>query len=280
MANTFLCGRFEFDLERPLVMGIVNITPDSFSDGGQHADTDSAVSHARRLIDEGAQILDLGGESTRPGAEPVSAQDELARLLPVIEALRDCGVPLSIDTFKPEVMRAVLDAGADMINDIYGFRQPGAIEAVAQSRCGLCVMHMKGEPGTMQQAPEYTDLLGEISVFLGARAQRLRAAWVDPRRIVLDPGFGFGKTADHNYQLLRRLSSLRVSSYPLLTGLSRKTMIGEATGKPVADRLAGSIAGALACVARGSSIVRVHDVAETVDALKVWYASEQGAIRA
>lgn len=158
MANNFLCGRFEFDLERPLVMGIVNVTPDSFSDGGQHDDTDSAVAHARRLIEEGARILDLGGESTRPGAEPVSVADELARLLPVIEALRDCGVPLSIDTFKPEVMRAVLDAGADMINDIYGFRQPGAIEAVAQSRCGLCVMHMKGEPRTMQATPpEYSE---------------------------------------------------------------------------------------------------------------------------
>src|SRR5690606_15277266 len=153
MGSTFLCGRFELDLERPLVMGIVNVTPDSFSDGGEHADTDSAVSHARRLIDEGAHILDLGGESTRPGAEPVSIKDELARLLPVIEALRDCGLPLSVDTFKPEVMRATLDAGADMINDIYAFRQPGAVEAVAASRCGLCVMHMQGEPGTMQRAP-------------------------------------------------------------------------------------------------------------------------------
>ena len=279
MANTFLCGRFEFDLERPLVMGIVNITPDSFSDGGLHADTDAAVSHARRLIDEGAHILDLGGESTRPGAEPVPAQQELARLLPVIEALRDCGVPLSIDTFKPDVMRAVLDAGADMINDIYGFRQPGAIEAVAGSRCGVCIMHMKGEPRTMQDNPEYTDLLGEIGVFLGSRAQRLRAAWVDPRRIVLDPGFGFGKTADQNYQLLRRLSNLRVSSYPLLVGVSNKSMIGRATGRPVEARMPGSIAAALACVARGAAIVRVHDVAATVDALKVWQAVEQGAIR-
>ncbi|QYJ20362.1 dihydropteroate synthase [Achromobacter sp. LC458] len=279
MANNFLCGRFEFDLERPLVMGIVNVTPDSFSDGGQHDDTDSAVAHARQLIEEGAQILDLGGESTRPGADPVSITDELDRLLPVIEALRDCGVPLSIDTFKPEVMRATLDAGADMINDIYGFRQPGAIEAVAQSRCGLCVMHMKGEPRTMQAAPpEYTDLIGEIGLFLGSRAQKLRAAWVDPRRIVLDPGFGFGKTADQNFQLLRRLSSLRSGGYPLLIGLSRKNMIGQATGRPVGDRLPGSIAAALACVSRGASIVRVHDVAATVDALKVWHAAEQGAI--
>lgn len=279
MANNFLCGRFEFDLERPLVMGIVNVTPDSFSDGGQHDDTDSAMAHARQLIEEGAQILDLGGESTRPGADPVSVADELSRLLPVIEALRDCGVPLSIDTFKPEVMRATLDAGADMINDIYGFRQPGAIEAVAQSRCGLCVMHMKGEPRTMQAAPpEYTDLIGEIGLFLGSRAQKLRAAWVDPRRIVLDPGFGFGKTADQNFQLLRRLSSLRSIGYPLLIGLSRKNMIGQATGRPVGDRLSGSIAAALACVSRGASIVRVHDVAATVDALKVWHAAEQGAI--
>lgn len=260
-------------------MGIVNVTPDSFSDGGQHDDTDSAVAHARQLIKEGAHILDLGGESTRPGADPVSVADELARLLPVVEALRDCGVPLSIDTFKPEVMRATLDAGADMINDIYGFRQPGAIEAVTQSRCGLCVMHMKGEPRTMQAAPpEYTDLIGEIGLFLGARAQKLRAAWIDPRRIVLDPGFGFGKTGDQNFQLLRRLSSLRSTGYPLLIGLSRKTMIGQATGRPVGDRLPGSIAAALACVARGASIVRVHDVAATLDALKVWQAAEQGVI--
>ncbi|MVW71620.1 MULTISPECIES: dihydropteroate synthase [unclassified Bordetella] len=280
MVDTLLCGRFELSLERPLVMGIVNITPDSFSDGGQHADTDAAVRHAHRLIEEGAHILDLGGESTRPGAEPVPAQAELARLLPVIEALRDCGVPLSVDTFKPEVMRAVLDAGADMINDIYGFRQPGAIEAVADSRCGLCVMHMKGEPGTMQLAPEYDDLMGEIHDFLVARVAQLQAASVDARRIVLDPGFGFGKTADHNYQLLHGLSDLCLTGYPLLTGLSRKRMIGDATGKPVGDRLAGSVAGALACVARGAAIVRVHDVAPTVDALKVWEAADQGAIRA
>lgn len=278
MANTFLCGRYEFDLERPLVMGIVNVTPDSFSDGGQHDSTDAALRHARQLVDEGAHILDIGGESARPGAAPVSEQDELARVLPLVEGLRDCGVPLSIDTFKPAVMRAVLDAGADMINDIYGFRQPGAIEAVANSRCGLCVMHMKGEPRTMQEKPEYGDLLGEIGLFLGARAQKLRSAWVDPRRIVLDPGFGFGKTPDQNYQLARRLGSLRVSSYPLLVGVSRKSMIGHATGREVRDRLPGSIAAALACVARGAAIVRVHDVAATVDALKVWQAVEQGGI--
>jgi dihydropteroate synthase len=277
MANTFLCGRYEFDLERPLVMGIVNVTPDSFSDGGEHDDPDAAIAHARQLVAQGAQILDIGGESTRPGAPPVPEEQELARVLPLVEAMRDCGVPLSVDTFKPGVMRAVLDAGADMINDIYGFRQPGAIDAVAGSRCGLCVMHMKGEPSTMQATPpEYSDLLGEIGLFLGARAQKLRAAWIDPRRIVLDPGFGFGKTADQNYQLLRRLGSLRVSSYPLLIGVSRKSMIGHATGRDVHGRLAGSLAAALAGVARGAAIVRVHDVAATVDALKVWQAVEQG----
>jgi dihydropteroate synthase len=281
MANTFLCGRYEFDLERPLVMGIVNVTPDSFSDGGEHDDPDAAISHARQLVAEGAHILDIGGESTRPGAPPVPEEQELARVLPLVEALRGCGVPLSIDTFKPGVMRAVLDAGADMINDVYGFRQPGAIEAVAGSRCGLCVMHMKGEPRTMQATPpEYNDLLGEIGLFLGARAQKLRAAWIDPRRIVLDPGFGFGKTADQNYQLLRRLGSLRVSSYPLLIGVSRKSMIGHATGRDVHGRLAGSLAAALAGVARGAAIVRVHDVAATVDALKVWQAVEQGGTAA
>ncbi|ANN79105.1 dihydropteroate synthase [Bordetella flabilis] len=281
MANTFLCGRYEFDLERPLVMGIVNVTPDSFSDGGEHDDPDAAIAHARQLVAEGAQILDIGGESTRPGAPPVPEEQELARVLPLVEALRDCGVPLSIDTFKPGVMRAVLDAGADMINDIYGFRQPGAIEAVAGARCGLCVMHMKGEPRTMQATPpEYNDLLGEIGLFLGSRAQKLRAAWIDPRRIVLDPGFGFGKTADQNYQLLRRLGSLRVSSYPLLIGVSRKSMIGHATGRDVHGRLAGSLAAALAGVARGAAIVRVHDVAATVDALKVWQAVEQGGTAA
>lgn len=257
-------------------MGIVNVTPDSFSDGGFFYDPDAAVAHARSLIAQGAHILDIGGESTRPGSAAVSADEELKRVLPVIEALRDADIPLSIDTSKPEVMRGSLDAGADMINDIYGFRQPGAIEAVASSRCGLCVMHMKGEPGTMQTAPVYADLMGEISVFLGARAQRLRAAWVDPRRIVLDPGFGFGKTVEQNYQLLRRLGVLKVSSYPLLIGLSRKSMLGQVTGRDVEDRLAGSLAAMLACVARGASIVRVHDVAETVDALKIWQTIEQG----
>ncbi|VCU71410.1 Dihydropteroate synthase [Pigmentiphaga humi] len=268
------CGRFNLDLSRPLVMGILNVTPDSFSDGGRNLAFDAAVAHARQLIDEGADMLDIGGESTRPGAAPVPLDEELARLLPLIEALRGCGVPLSIDTFKPAVMRAVLDAGADMINDIYGFRQPGAIEAVARGTSGLCLMHMQGEPRTMQQAPVYRDVAGEVSAFLDAQAQRLLAAGIARERICLDPGFGFGKTAPHNYELMRRLPEVGALGYPLLVGVSRKTMIGAVTGKPVDDRVSGSIAGALAAVARGAAIVRVHDVAATVDALKVWRAVE------
>ena len=280
MSSSFLCGRFEFDLERPLVMGIVNITPDSFSDGGLHDSSDAAISHALSLVEQGADILDLGAESTRPGADPVSEADELKRLLPVIEGLRNCGVPLSIDTFKPAVMAAVLDAGVDMINDIYGFRKPGAVAAVAHSRCGLCAMHMQGEPGTMQDAPAYDDVVGEVRQFLADCVTRLSSAGVDPCRITLDPGLGFGKTPDQNYTLLRDLADLQSAEhiYPLLLGLSRKSMIGHATGRPVGQRLAGSIAGLLAGVARGAAIVRVHDVAETVDALKVWQSAQLGAI--
>ncbi|MDX3904315.1 MAG: dihydropteroate synthase [Pigmentiphaga sp.] len=253
-------------------MGIINVTPDSFSDGGKNLALDAAIAHAHALIAEGADILDLGGESTRPGAQPVSQEDELARLLPLIEALRATGVPLSVDTFKPGVMHAVLDAGADMINDIYGFRQPGAIEAVARGTSGLCVMHMQGEPRTMQQAPVYADVVGEVSAFLAGRAERLSAAGVRRERICLDPGFGFGKTTGHNYQLMRSLPAMGALGYPLLIGVSRKTMIGAVTGKPVGERLAGSVAAALAAVDRGAAIVRVHDVAATVDALKVWRA--------
>jgi dihydropteroate synthase len=270
--SELLCGRFVLDLSRPLVMGIVNVTPDSFSDGGQHFATDAAIAHARRLLDEGAGMLDLGGESTRPGADPVSVEEELRRLLPLIEAFKGCGVPLSIDTFKPEVMRAALDAGADMINDIYGFRQPGAIEAVAGSRAGLCAMHMLGEPRTMQQAPVYADVVGEVADFLAQRAQALEAGGVTRGRICLDPGFGFGKTTEHNYALLRGLAQVGTLGYPLLIGVSRKAMIGAITGKPAAERVSGSVAAALACIDRGAAIVRVHDVAAMVDALKVWRA--------
>lgn len=272
MRKEGLFGRFELDLSRPLVMGIINVTPDSFSDGGKNLALDAGIAHARQLIAEGADMLDIGGESTRPGAEPVSLGDELARLLPLIEALRDCGVPLSVDTFKPAVMRAVLDAGADMINDIYGFRQPGAVEAVARGTAGLCVMHMQGEPRTMQQAPVYADVVGDVAAFLREQAERLLAAGVAPERICVDPGFGFGKTTAHNYALMRSLPTIGALGYPLLIGVSRKTMIGAVTGKPVGERVAGSVAAALAAVDRGAAIVRVHDVAATVDALKVWRA--------
>lgn len=257
-------------------MGIVNVTPDSFSDGAVHFETAAAVAHAHALIDQGADMLDIGGESTRPGAEPVSVADELARILPVIDALRDCGIPLSVDTFKPEVMRNALAAGADMINDIYGFRRPGALQAVAESNCGLCIMHMQGEPKTMQQAPRYGDILAEVERFLRERSAAALAAGVDRRRIVLDPGYGFGKTPAQNYQLLRELRNIDTDGYPWLIGLSRKSMIGHVIGREPAERVFGSVAAALAAVGRGGHIVRVHDVAATVDAIKVWRAIELG----
>ena len=257
-------------------MGIINVTPDSFSDGSQHFETDSAIAYAKTLIAQGADILDIGGESTRPGAQPVSAADELQRVLPVIDALREAGVPLSVDTFKPEVMRRALDVGVDMVNDIYGFRQPGAIEAVTDSRCGLCVMHMRGEPRTMQLAPQYKDLVNDIRQFLETRVNIMVQSGIGPQRLVLDPGFGFGKTTEQNYSLLRHLDQLQIEQYPLLLGLSRKSMIGHVTGRAASERLAGSIAAALAGVARGARILRVHDVAPTVDALKVWRAVELG----
>mgnify|MGYP001327140483 FL=1 len=276
MNKTWLCGRFELGLERPLLMGIVNVTPDSFSDGNQYIQTDAAIAHAQQLVAEGADILDIGGESTRPGAEPVSVQEELRRLLPVIEALRELNIPLSVDTFKPEVMRAVLDAGADIINDIAGFRDPASVAAVADSSCGLCVMHMQGEPKTMQKQPHYDDLYAEVRQFLLQRVQALRGAGVVPKRIMLDPGLGFGKTVAHNYSLLRDLAAIQIESYPWLIGLSRKSMIGHVVNRPPQQRLAGSLAGMLAAVARGAAVVRVHDVAESADALRVWQAVEQG----
>lgn len=276
MNSTLLCGRFELTFKRPLVMGILNITPDSFSDGSLHFQTDRAITHARRLIDEGADIIDIGAESTRPGAQPVDVEQELQRLLPVIEALRPHNVPISVDTFKPLVMQRALQAGADMINDIYGFRQPGAIEAVAESNCGLCVMHMQGEPRTMQSAPRYDDVVADIRAFLVERVEALQTAGVSTSRVVIDPGFGFGKTAAQNYALLRRIAELQFDNYPLVVALSRKSMIGHVTGREARDRLGGSVAGALAGIARGAKIVRVHDVALTLDAIKVWQAVENG----
>jgi dihydropteroate synthase len=275
----FLCRRFDFTgYHRPLVMGILNVTPDSFSDGGQHSSLDAARRRADEMVAEGADIIDIGGESTRPGSPRVPLQQELDRVLPVVEALRDCGAAISIDTYKPEVMRAVLSAGADMINDIWGFRQPGAVEAVAAKEAGdaaLCVMHMQGDPETMQQDPRYNDVLGEVRTFLEGRVNALEDAGVAKRRIVLDPGFGFGKTSAHNLRLLNRLSECAPVGFPILAGMSRKSMLGAVTGRDAAGRLHGSLAAALIAAERGANVLRVHDVAATVDVLRVAWAVKQ-----
>jgi len=277
LPGTLLCGRYRLSLQRPLVMGVVNVTPDSFSDGNAHFQADQAIAHAWRLCEEGADLLDIGGESTRPGSLGVPAAEELRRILPVLEALQGCGLPLSVDTCKPEVMQVVLQAGADMINDISGFMAEGAVEAVVASSCAVCIMHMQGQPRSMQDAPDYQDVVREVHDFLASGARRLQGAGVAADRIVLDPGFGFGKTVAHNYTLLHGLRQVIDPSYPVLVGLSRKSMIGAVTGRPVTERLGGSIAAALLAVERGAGIVRVHDVADTVDALKV-RAATLGAI--
>jgi dihydropteroate synthase len=265
--------RFEFQLKRPILMGIVNVTPDSFSDGGQHARTESAIRHAHNLIQEGADIVDIGGESTRPGALPVSVKDELARVTPVIKALLHSGVALSVDTCKSEVMQAVLDMGADIINDVTGMRDPAAQRLVARhGHCGVCIMHMQGEPGTMQAAPHYNDVTRDIKAELLGQAQVLQAQGVQVERISLDPGFGFGKTVEQNYVLLANLNLIAETGYPLVLGVSRKSMIGAVTGQSVEQRLTGSITAALAGVIRGARVLRVHDVRETRDALAVWRA--------
>ena len=274
-ARRFACGRFTLSLDRPLVMGVVNVTPDSFSDGGRHDSIDAAIAHARRLVAEGAQLLDIGGESTRPGATPVAPDEEIARLVPVVDALRDCGVPLSVDTRHPETMRSVLERGVDMINDVGALRARGAIEAVRESGCWLCLMHMQGEPGTMQQAPAYGDVVSEVGQFLRERADALVAAGVSRERIVVDPGIGFGKTLRHNLLLLEAMDKLAAAGQPVLVGVSRKSMIGALTDRPADRRLAGSLAAMLAAVARGAAIVRVHDVAESRDALRVWQAIDE-----
>ncbi|MEI7429137.1 MAG: dihydropteroate synthase [Betaproteobacteria bacterium] len=270
------CGKFELKLNlpatRPLVMGIVNLTPDSFSGDGLGNDCARAVAHAWHQIEAGADLLDLGAESSRPGAIPATLEEELERLLPVLDALRDCGVPLSIDTYKPEVMRAAIDHGASMINDIYALRMPSALEVVAGSDCAVCLMHMQGEPLSMQHSPVYTNVLGEVRDFLAERVQVALAAGIAADRLLLDPGFGFGKTLEHNLELLRHLEALSIDGLPLLAGMSRKSMLGAITGRPVEQRLAASISVALLAAQRGAHILRVHDVAETRDALAVWQA--------
>ena len=271
------CGRHVFDLARPLVMGVVNVTPDSFSDGGRYLDTPRALDHGRRLRAEGADLIDVGGESTRPGASPVNESDELARVIPLVEALAAEGIAVAVDTRKPGVMRAAIAAGAAMINDIGALTAPDAMAACAASAAGVCLMHMQGEPRTMQQAPVYGDVVGEVRDFLAARARACEAAGIARERIAIDPGFGFGKTLAHNLALVRSIGTLAATGYPVLAGLSRKSTLGVLTGRGVGERLPASLAAALAAVARGAAIVRVHDVRETVDALKVWLAVEGGA---
>ena len=266
------CGSYRLDLSRPLVMGIVNVTPDSFSDGGRHLLRDAAVAHARQLIAEGADILDIGGESTRPGAKIVEVQEELDRVMPVIEGLRDAGVPLSIDTCKAAVMRAALAAGVHMVNDINALQQPEALAAVAANNAAVCLMHKQGQPGTMQAQPYYENVVLEVLEFLRSRVAVVEAAGIARNRIVIDPGFGFGKTLQHNLALLRNLQKFTELNVPLLAGLSHKSMLGLITGQDVDKRLPASLAAALLAVQRGAGIVRVHDVQATCDALKVWNA--------
>lgn len=267
--------RFQIDLREPQVMGIVNVTPDSFSDGGQHAGTRAALRHCERLLLDGARILDIGGESTRPGSPAVALEEELARVLPIVREAVQLGVPVSVDTYKPAVMRAVLDLGADIVNDIWALRRGDALQVVAaHPGCGVCLMHMHRDPQTMQAAPMAGEVLSPVRAFLQERAEALRSFGVTAARIVLDPGIGFGKTVAQNFSLLARQDALLDLGYPLLAGWSRKSSLGAVTGRDVpADRVAASVAAALLAVERGARIVRVHDVRETVDALKVWRAA-------
>ena len=266
--------RFRIDLARAQVMGIVNVTPDSFSDGGLHARTAEAIAHCERLVAEGADMLDIGGESTRPGSQPVPVDEELARVLPVLDAALTLGCPVSIDTNKAEVIAAVLARGADIVNDINALRAPRALDAVAaHPSCGVCLMHMRGTPESMQRRPHYDDVIDEVLAFLRERAAALLARGIDPKRLTFDPGIGFGKSAAHNLELLRRQSELVVLGRPLLVGWSRKSTLGAITGRDVTQRQTASVAAALAAVQSGARIVRVHDVAATVDALKVWQAA-------
>jgi len=251
-------------------MGIINVTPDSFSDGGQFLDAQRAIAHGLQLRDDGADIVDVGGESTRPGAEPVPLDEELARVMPVVEALRREDVAVSVDTMKPEVMRRAIEAGCAMVNDVNAFRAPGAIDAVAGSDADVVVMHMLGTPQTMQRDPRYADVVAEVKQFLLDRARALEAAGVARERIALDPGFGFGKTLEHNKALFRALPELARLGYPLVAGVSRKRMIGELTGRALEERTAGSVAAALLAAQNGANVLRVHDVRETMDTLKTW----------
>jgi len=266
------CGNFKLSLARPLIMGVINVTPDSFSDGGRYATTQLAVARARALIEEGADILDIGGESTRPGSVPVALEEERRRVLPVVEALRDCGVPISIDTQKPELMLQAIACGASMVNDINALASDGALEALAGTGAALCFMHKRGDPQTMQVNPHYEDVIREVRDFLALRVAAARAAGIHDERIVIDPGFGFGKSFEHNLELLRGLGQITLLGVPVLVGLSRKSMLGKITGRDVGERVFASISAALIAVESGASIVRAHDVGATRDALAVWNA--------
>lgn len=269
----FACGRFRLPLTRPLLMGILNVTPDSFSDGGQHSSLSAALTHAEAMLKAGADILDIGGESTRPGAPTVPVEEEIARVVPVLRALTSFDVPLSIDTCKPEVMRAALDAGVDMVNDIAALEGEGALAMLAASSAGVCLMHKQGNPQTMQVAPHYDDVVAEVASYLRERAAEAEAAGIARERLLLDPGFGFGKDFEHNATLFKALPQLIAElGYPQLIGVSRKSMLGQITGRPVGERMVASVTAAVLAAQAGAAVLRVHDVAQTVDALKVWQA--------
>ena len=276
MAAWLNCGGRRLDLARPAVMGVINVTPDSFSDGGSFLDPGVAAEQAARMVEDGAAILDVGGESTRPGAAPVPVEEEIRRVLPVIERIRALPVVISVDTRKPEVMRAALDAGAGLVNDVAALRAPGALEMVAGSCAAVCLMHMQGDPASMQQAPAYGDVVTEVKAFLRQRVQACQAAGIASERLAVDPGFGFGKSLEHNLALLRDLPRLAEMGFPVMVGLSRKSMIGALSGRPVGERLAWGLALALLAVQSGASIVRTHDVRPTVDALATWWAVSGG----
>lgn len=275
MPPVLRCGDRSLALDRPLIMGVVNVTPDSFSDGGRYASTASAVAHARTLLEEGADILDIGGESTRPGALPVALEEERRRVLPVIEALANCGAPVSVDTQKPRIMEEAIAAGAGMVNDVNALLAPGALEIVASSEAAVCLMHKRGDPRTMQDEPRYDDVVGEVHVFLAERVTAARAAGIGVERIVIDPGFGFGKTAEHNLMLLQRLGAFAGLGIAVLAGLSRKSTLGRITGRGPDQRVHAGVAAALIAVQNGAGIIRTHDVAATRDALAVWHAVKQ-----
>lgn len=266
------CGRYRICSNRPLIMGILNLTPDSFSDGGRYTNTDLAIQAAHDMIDAGADMIDIGAESSRPGAIPISLSEELARLLPIVEALQNCGKPLSIDTYKPDVMRAVLDIGVDVINDIHALSMPGAINAISNAHCAIVLMHMQGVPQHMQYQPHYQNIVAEVKQFFQVRLSDLEKASINRARMILDPGFGFGKTLTHNLQLLKHLNSFEQFELPILVGLSRKSMLGELTGQPIMQREFASISAALLAIQQNASILRVHNVSATRDALKIWAA--------